>query len=368
MLRNTLFILLLFISTLTLHAQSAEDALSEFDWLTEFVRKNYPGYENKTKGHKKELKRWINRQRAVITLQPDTVPFVMDEYIRRFNDGHLSLGLTKQGRSFFHDTIERATKRMKQNTQPQSTNMYFTAKAMNDSTFFLRIPSFGDPMSNKIVEDNREAIAARPYLIIDLRCNGGGNDNNFNSLMSFVYSKPYQTHGVELYATPDFLALYRKTAKEVEDEDAKKWFNTMADSVEQHLGGYVLRPGMKRINLCSRDTVYPNPRKVGILIHGRNASSAEQFILEAMESDKVVLFGNENTMGAIDLSNVFSIPTPKGWFELCIPTTRSCRCPDIIIDGIGISPQISVPYEESLQEKDRIGEEIEYIEKVLRRG
>lgn len=36
--------------------------------------------------------------------------------------------------------------------RPESFNMYYTAKAMNDSTFFLRIPSFADSESNKIVE------------------------------------------------------------------------------------------------------------------------------------------------------------------------------------------------------------------------
>lgn len=366
--RKTLVMLLLCVVALASHAQSSKDALSEYEWLTDFVRKNYPGYENKTQDRKKELSRLVRQQRSAIVRQPDTLLFIIDEYIRWFNDGHLYLSSTNQGRELFHDILERQKGRQMQKTRPQGTNMYYTAKAMNDSTFFLRIPSFGNQMSNKLVDDNREAITARPYLIIDLRCNGGGNDENFNSLMSLIYSKPYYTHGVELYATPDFLALYRNIAEEEhEDEETKEWYGIMADSVEQHLGGYVLRPGLQRMNLNVRDTVYPNPRKVGILIHGRNASSAEQFILEAKESDKVMLFGNENTRGVIDLSNVYGIPSPKGWFTLHVPTTRSCRCPDIMIDGIGISPQISLPYEESLQERDSIGEEIKYIESVLRK-
>ena len=140
--------------------------------------------------------------------------------------------------------------------------------------------------------------------------------------------------------------------------------------MEKHLGDYVLRPGMQRIRLVRRDTVYQNPRRIGLLIHGRNASSAEQYILEAKESEKVVLFGNERTSGTLDLSNVFAITSPSGWFKLYIPTTRSCRWPDIVIDGKGIAPQIPIPYEESqieaLQERDGIGEEIRYIERVLR--
>ena len=79
-----------------------------------------------------------------------------------------------------------------------------------------------------------------------------------------------------------------------------------------------------------------------------------------------MLFGNENTSGTIDLSNVYRIESPLKWFRLHIPTTRSCRWPDIVIDGRGLAPQIPIPYKESLQEKDNIGDEILYVERILR--
>lgn len=346
-------------------SQSKEEALAEFDWLTGYIQRNYPGYENKTKGSEKEWNEWVEDKRKAISLQPDTVVACMDEYVRKFNDGHMYLQMTHEGIVAFNDVLQRLRAQQKTHAQ-KSYNMYYTAKAMNDSTYFLRIPSFGDDTANKLVRDNWDSITSRPYLIVDLRLNGGGNDEYFSELMRLVYSKPYWRHGVELYATPDFLSLYRRIAAENADKEWAEWYTEMADSVEKHLGGYVLRPNMQRKNLVSQDTVYTNPRKIGLLIHGRNASSAEQFILEAKESDKVTLFGNENTRGVIDLSNVYTITSPKCWFKLAIPTTRSCRLPKIAIDGIGISPQISIPYEESLQEKDNIGEEIRYIEQVLK--
>lgn len=362
--------LFLFVPTcffvLFLHAQSSEKSLSEFDWLTGYVERNYPGYQQKTQDKEKKFEEWISRARDIISHRPDTLPFLMDEYLGLFNDGHLFFRITSEGRNRFQDIINREWSRRNAVAKPTAVNMYYTAKAMNDSTFFLRIPSFGDNTSNQLVEDNWNDIISRPYLIVDLRCNGGGNDNNFSKLMSLVYSRPYWKYGVELYATPDIAALYRQIAAHESDQEAVEWFTTLADSVKNHLGGYVLRPGMRRMFQISNDTVYPYPRKIAILIHKGNASSAEQFILEARESDKVILFGNENTRGAIDLSNVFNVSTPQGWFELWFPTTRSCRCPETVIDGIGISPQIPVPYKESLQEKDSIGEEIRYIERVLR--
>lgn len=349
-----------------IHAQSPEESLSEFDWLTGYIQRNYPGYHQKTKDKEQILQEKIRQSRSLISHQPDTLPCLMDEYLSLFNDGHLYFQITPEGRKVFHDIIKRESIRRNRDGQSGSINMYYTAKVMNDSTFFLRIPSFGNGTCNRLVEENWNDITSRPYLIVDLRCNGGGNDENFSRLMELVYSRPYWKHGVEMYATPDIAALYRKYAAEATDEESVEWLNTLADSVENNLGGYVLRPGMQRRFTVTRDTVYTYPRKIAILIHRRNASSAEQFILEAKESDKVVLFGNENTKGCIDLSNVFSIQSPKGWFSLNFPTTRSCRYPETVIDGIGISPQIPVPYKESLQEKDSIGEEIRYIEHVLR--
>ena len=61
-------------------------------------------------------------------------------------------------------------------------------------------------------------------------------------------------------------------------------------------------------------------------------------------------------------------PPPR----LAADTGRSPRRirPDIVIDGKGIAPQIPIPHEvsrtEALQERDGIGEEIHYIERVLR--
>ena len=364
--RKILFYVFTLLSIQPIDAQTREEALSEFDWLTGFIQRNYPGYEIKTQGKEYEWNQRTAALRNIIIQRPDTLPLAMDQYVRCFNDGHLRVNTTPEGNAKFQPIRQRELARRAKSHRTESFNMYYTAKAMNDSTFFLRIPSFADSESNKIVEKNMKEITSRPYLIVDLRGNGGGNDMNFQTLMALVYSQPYLTHGVELYATPDFLSLYRKLATENPKETWAKFCQDMADSVAQHLGGYVLRPGLQRIRLIKRDSVYPYPRKVGILIHGRNASSAEQFILEAKNSEKVTLFGNEPTQGTIDLSNVYSFTSPLGWFQLSIPTTRSCRWPDITIDGKGIAPQIPVPYPDSMQERDLIGEEILYIERVLR--
>lgn len=368
--KRTLLTTLAFLALLPASSQTREEALAEFDWFTGFVSRNYPGYKIKTQGKEREWKTWTDSLRSSIAQRPDTLPCLIDEYIQRFKDRHLWVNTTNQGQIQFHDLLQRVRARYRAKHKPETTNMYYTAKPMNDSTYFLRIPSFRDSTSNQMSKDNWDAITSRPYLIVDLRCNGGGNDQNFDALADLTYSGPYLTHGVEQYATPDFLALFKDIIAHDPQSEWRDYLQELTDSMENHLGDYVLRPGMQCIRLVRRDTVYQNPRRIGLLIHGRNASSAEQYILEAKESEKVVLFGNERTSGTLDLSNVFDITSPSGWFKLYIPTTRSCRWPDIVIDGKGIAPQIPIPYEisrtEALQERDGIGEEIRYIERVLR--
>ena len=367
---KALFAALTFLSILPAMSQTREEALAEFDWFTEFVSRNYPGYEIKTQGKAHEWKAWTDSLRSSVAQRPDTLPCLIDEYVQRFKDRHLWVNATDKGKIQFQGLLQRVRARYRAQHKPESINMYYTAKPMNDSTFFLRIPSFRDSTSNRMIKDNWKDITSRPYLIVDLRCNSGGDDRFFDALMALTYSRPYLVHGVEQYATPDFLDFFKDIIAHEPQSEWRDYLQELTDSMENHLGDYVLRPGMQRIRIVRRDTVYQNPRRIGLLIHGRNASSAEQYILEAKESEKVVLFGNERTSGTLDLSNVFAVTSPSGWLKLYIPTTRSCRWPDIVIDGKGIAPQIPIPHEvsrtEALQERDGIGEEIHYIERVLR--
>ena len=43
--RKILFYVFTLLSIQPIDAQTREEALSEFDWLTGFIQRNYPGYE-----------------------------------------------------------------------------------------------------------------------------------------------------------------------------------------------------------------------------------------------------------------------------------------------------------------------------------
>jgi C-terminal processing protease CtpA/Prc len=84
----------------------------------------------------------------------------------------------------------------------------------------------------------------------------------------------------------------------------------------------------------------PYPRKIGVLINGGCASSAEEFLLHARESKKVTLFG-QATSGTLDYSNVRQVERcPSPCFSFYYPLTRSNRLPNYSIDKEKIKPTV----------------------------
>lgn len=134
--RKILFYVFTLLSIHPIDAQTREEALSEFDWLTGFIQRNYPGYEIKTQGKEDEWNQRTAALRNIIIQRPDTLPLAIDQYVRNFNDGHLWVNTTPEGNAKFQSIIQRELARRAKSHRPESFNMYYTAKVMNDSTFF----------------------------------------------------------------------------------------------------------------------------------------------------------------------------------------------------------------------------------------
>jgi C-terminal processing protease CtpA/Prc len=107
------------------------------------------------------------------------------------------------------------------------------------------------------------------------------------------------------------------------------------------------------------------PRNVGIIINEGNASSAEQFLLAAKESDKVILFGNCNTAGVLDYSNITPNPLPSNNYQLWCPMTRSKRLPENPIDNIGIAPDVMIPFPATEQLYDKLDNWVYFVKNYL---
>ena len=252
---------------------------------------------------------------------------------------------------------------------PNGRNTYFVALYLNDSTFYMRVPGFYDDTGNELVIQHWDEIMKRPNLIIDIRDNGGGQDNYYEELAKIIYTKPYESKGVEWYASKGNIKLFEDAMKKGEirnEEEGMKWTQTLVEAMKKNAGGFVTHPySANNDTIVEQDTIYSMPRNIGIIINEENGSSAEEFLLDAQKSEKVILFGNRNTAGVLDYSNVTPTPLPSNKYQLWCPMTRSKRLPENPIDNIGIAPDVIIPFPATEQLYDKLDNWVYFVKSYL---
>jgi len=240
---------------------------------------------------------------------------------------------------------------------PSGSNTFWLSLALSDSTFYLRIPNFYSEKSNRLIKKYWNEITSRPNLIVDIRNNDGGQSLYYQELLKLIYTHPYVNKGVEWYATEGIIKSLEEDLEEgriKRGEEGIKWTKALLKEMRKNKGGFVVHPHMGKDTTIRRDTIYPNPKRVGIIINENNASAAESFLLEAKNSEKVTLFGSENTAGIKDYSNAVFEKFPSGKYKLKHPWTRSRRLPENPIDDTGIAPEITIPLKPKKQLYDRL--------------
>ena len=211
---------------------------------------------------------------------------------------------------------------------------------ISENTILLRIPSFRRSEKKDIdslLAKNNMLISKTYNLIIDLRNNGGGSDASYKKIIPYLYTNPIRGLGVKYLSTElnnkrmvDFI-----NNDDWSDED-KEWAKKGLEKLNKNIGKFVnLKDDI--VSIDTLDTIMLYPKNVAILINGNCGSSTEQFLLEAKQSKKVKLFGT-STLGSLDISNMYSVNSPCGEYQLWYGLTKSYRIPEMTIDGIGIQP------------------------------
>jgi C-terminal processing protease CtpA/Prc len=217
----------------------------------------------------------------------------------------------------------------------------------------LRIPSFNVELKaalDSLLAANHTRLISTPLLIIDIRGNGWGGDVSFSELIPLLYTNPIREVGTDVLASDDNIGYFRGLLDRPELPPSVK--ATVADLVRRadaSRGRFV--PFEDQV--ITRDSVYPEPRIVAILIDSGVASAAEQFLLQAKQSRKVVLFGSGNTAGIDDYANVRLVELPSRLRRAGIPTSRSRRLPGAPVDPYGIAPDVRVP--------ENLGDLVSYV-------
>ena len=213
---------------------------------------------------------------------------------------------------------------------------------IDDDAVLLRIPSFNGSNQqyiDSILAANHDLISSRPILMIDIRNNGGGSDRSYSEILPYLYTNPIRIVGLEFYSTTLNNSRMLSFANNADwDEESRQWAQEAYDKLSRQIGEFVnLGEDGEQVSIVEFDTVATYPERVGILMNENCASTSEQFLLAAKQSQKVKLFG-VSTAGVLDISNQLQVDFPCGTYELYYSLSKSFRIPDFAIDDIGIQP------------------------------
>lgn len=202
------------------------------------------------------------------------------------------------------------------NTGAANAEKEYEFKTLNDSVNYLRLSSFDQQITdqlNSFYNDIDKDILAKPYLIIDLRNNGGGSEKSYLNLLPYAYTQPLKIDATSIWVSPDNIKRY----EEIKSGDNKELIERMKKAKPFTFIPY----SEKGSDTWALDAKTTNPKKIALLFDRGTASAAEGMILYYLQSNKVITIG-DNTGGYIGYGNIMTAQTPCGKYKLRCTTTK----------------------------------------------
>ncbi len=270
--------------------------------------------------------------------QPYIEKFVFDGV--SFNEG----GWTKAGEQV----------PVRSNARPPNVS----SEIVSDDIFYIRIGTFEEWNAlaiDSVITHHEEFLATAPYWIIDLRGNGGGSDFSFTPIMPYLYTDSVTVIGTDVLATEENIKNWAVLLDNPHiPDDLIQLLREILETMEQHKWEFVSIVDDTTITF---EEVKTYPERVVVLVDENCASSTENFLLAAMQSEKVTVMG-QPTAGVLDYANMRSADFPCYSLRLEYATTRSRRIDaGMGVDNKGIAPDVVL-----VSEKDWIEEAILYLD------
>lgn len=216
-------------------------------------------------------------------------------------------------------------------------------RALTAATAYLRLPSFNGSLQARLDSVYRRVAATAPQnLIIDVRGNGGGSDDNVLPLVPLLYTAPFQDdQREEYYVTPDNVARFAEYYRGMQ-RDSAEYGAAALQHVRATLRWLARAPAGQfladpTVTLNTFTGTVRGPQRVVILYDRGCASSCETLLFWAKHSTKTTLAG-ENSGGFVGYGNVFSLPTPCLAFTLSSTTLRLPN--QVPYEAVGVAPDV----------------------------
>lgn len=223
----------------------------------------------------------------------------------------------------------------------------FFFRQLNDSTGYLRLSSFEAalyPLADSVMNTNDDFLRKAPNLVIDVRNSGWGAEKLIERLRPLLYTQPVRITGADFYATPDNIAAWGHVLDEQVGKLPEEYIEQIRTLIHQGDGlqGRLVSMGPDENMILP--SPLPAPTKVVVLINEYCNNTAEQFLLEAAQSQKVKLMGKA-TAGALDYANLSQVRFNAPDFWISYPVTRSRRVAmGQGIDNKGIQPVVKLDF------------------------
>lgn len=315
---------------LPVYAQvSIDDYLSDFDYGVRTVEKIYSGFGIKVTAETRPSYEHVRDSvRSAITDGASCLEDAFGCYLAWFKDYHL------------HDYCGAQDKYMCGPIN-YSAFMEYSPQDMfakvDDKSFLIRYTSCiwsaqRRRWIKKAIRMYRKSKCEN--LILDLRGNKGGAAGTSDAFIELLYDHDGYYNGVVIRNTPANIDYFRRTMKH------DKYWQKHLDASENSEDEY---PILFEPHIVHYDNVSNLPRRAAVIIDNNTASSAEEFILILQRvSNRVTIFGKENSLGCLDFANAGTVTLPKTGYKFRVPLTCSLGLPETGIDANGIAPDVTI--------------------------
>lgn len=229
----------------------------------------------------------------------------------------------------------------------------YVCKKLRDDVVYLQLADFANEMQiQKLYQANEELLSGTPYLVIDVRRNGGGTDSAYYPLLRYCLPEGkslddlgLKEQGMEVNYTErnvkERLKFYSEYKEQAElPEETLALINSMEAEAKEHCGeGFVRSLDDFTIPVKGEAAA---PKHVYILTDCYCASTGDAFVENVSISPKVTVVGRP-TLGILDYSNLNMIT--YGSYGFAYPTSRRTELDEgIHMMGRGVPVQVHVPW------------------------
>lgn len=242
----------------------------------------------------------------------------------------------------------------RQNFKAAPVGKWFQYKELDDSTLYIHVKTFFGALKSKLdsaYQQIKPILERKPYLILDVRDNGGGSDACWDFFSKYLYTQPFENDLNEYYCSPEIVKRNEEHLRDMRNN--RKGYGWQAITFQKiklrkikkaKKGTFIplskMTPWWARpfvnTKTSKQKNIAPFPKKAIVVFNRNSASSAEGLIIEAMKSTKVTTFG-KNSGGFNAFGDIREVSTPSGLLLQSATTRIRNR---FQYEKIGIEPKV----------------------------